>query len=129
MKITLSPKHGLNPSLGVCFVCGQEDGSVVIPGRLPDDAEAPRRAVWTREPCETCLGYMVQGIILISVRDGENGDNPYRTGGWAVVTEVGLRGVMSVGPTLEAACQKRMAFVPDRVWDGLGLPRTPAKGE
>ena len=72
--IYLSPKHGLNPSLGVCFYCLEDDGTVVLPGRLKGDVEAPRKAVWSMEPCPKCKDLMTQGVLLISTRDGEEGE-------------------------------------------------------
>lgn len=85
-NIRMSPKHGLNPAIPVCFYCMQEKNEILLPGRLnQDDDEAPRNVVWNMDPCSECKGFMQQGCVLISVRDGESGNNPYRTGGWAVV--------------------------------------------
>jgi hypothetical protein len=66
MGIRLSEKHGVNPALEQCFVCGEARG-VVLFGRLPNDKEAPRQVVMDRSPCEKCLGLMQKGVILISV--------------------------------------------------------------
>lgn len=122
-SIKLSPKHGVNPSMEVCFYCGEDDGTVMLPGRLPDDAEAPRRGVWTKEPCEKCKGLMAQGVMLISVRDGETDvDNPYRTGKVAVVTNEGIRRMVNPASLAEQIIAKRVAFVPDEAWKKLGLP-------
>lgn len=125
MSIRLSPKHGVNPLLGVCFVCGKDDGTVVLAGRLKDDAEAPRRAVWSREPCETCHEDMRQGIIFLSVRDGESGDNPYRTGRFAVVRESAVRRMIKE-PMLSELLAKRLCFIEDATWRQLGLPEDAA---
>jgi hypothetical protein len=119
--IRLSPKHGVNPAIPLCYVCNEPKNMLLLVGRLPGDAEAPKHAVWDKEPCDKCKGYQQQGIILISVKDGEDGDNPYRTGGWVVMTEDAVRRVL-VGDIVEDICKKRMAFVPDTVWDALGLP-------
>ena len=43
--IQVSPKHGLNPTIPVCFWCGKERGEVALLGRLPGDAEAPKNVV------------------------------------------------------------------------------------
>lgn len=130
MNIKLSPKHGVNPSLMVCPVCGEEYG-VALLGRLPGDAEAPRRAVYENKPCDKCKEYMKQGVILISVRDGEEGsDNPYRTGGWVVVKREAIRRIVTSPELAEEICAKGVAYVPDSVWDMLGLPRGDnTKGE
>lgn len=49
--ITLSPKHGVNPSLLKCPICGKEYGLALF-GRLKGDAEAPKQT--TGEPCDEC---------------------------------------------------------------------------
>lgn len=120
--IKLSPTHGVNPSVLYCPVCAESSG-LALCGRLPGDEEAPR-AMLDREPCEKCVGYMQRGIVLISVRDGESGDNPYRTGRLSVVTEEFMRRVVTPPELLESILQKRVTFLEDSVWDALGLPRT-----
>ena len=50
-NITISPKHGFNPSIVVCPVC-KKDTSIAIFGRLKDDAEAPRQI--EGELCDEC---------------------------------------------------------------------------
>ena len=39
--VILSKKHGLNPSMVICPICGKEE-SVAILGYIKDDKEAPR---------------------------------------------------------------------------------------
>jgi hypothetical protein len=96
---------------------------------------------------------MGQGVILISVRDGEfdgiekdrqsylleKGDykgrkrpfvpNPYRTGGWAVVTVDYLSRVVQNPETLALILRQHWSFIDDQTWNMLGLPRGdyPAK--
>tara|TARA_Y100000592_G_C5376392_1_gene271188 strand:+ start:122 stop:493 length:372 start_codon:yes stop_codon:yes gene_type:complete len=123
MSIRLSEKHGVNPSIHVCYFCQKsEDGEIVLAGRLPGDKKAPHRASWHEEPCAECRGYMKQGIILISVRDGEPRGNPYRTGGWCVVREDAVRRIFPEAIAEEAASM-RFCFVEDAPWDIMGLPR------
>jgi hypothetical protein len=128
-SIRLSPTHGLNPVIPRCFFCGERKNEVVLPGLLEGDVEAPRDAVWDHTPCDQCQQYMREGIIVISVRDGESGDNPYRTGGWCVLTEAAVRRLIQPASLVDAIVKKRVAFVPDQVWDLLGLPRGVQKGE
>lgn len=122
-KILLSKKYGVNPSLMTCFYCG-EDSGIALFGHLPNDAEAPFRAgVIDNVPCSKCKEYMKQGIILISVRNGESGKNPYRTGGWLVLKEEALS-QMGIQPQelLDSILKRRVAFIPDDTWAMLGLP-------
>jgi hypothetical protein len=80
--------------------------------------------------CQQCQKYMQQGIILISVDESKSDDlsNPYRTGGWVVVKEEAVRRMLPESDVTEQICQKRMSFVPDDVWDQLGLPRGEVEG-
>ncbi len=124
MSIRVSEKHGVNPSMGVCFFCGEDDGTIILPGRLEGDKEAPRRAVWSHEPCPTCKDYMKQGVILISVRADPDADvtNPYRTGGFVVMKDEAIERMFDP-KTAPAVLKKRVAFVDDETWDMIGLPR------
>lgn len=130
MGIRLSEKHGVNPAVEQCFVC-MKDVGVVLFGRLRDDAEAPRRACVSREPCAECQKLMELGIILISVDEKKSdGDmqNPYRTGGWCVVKEEAVRRMFDDGPILDSVLKYRMAFIEDEAWDKIGLPRGEGSG-
>jgi len=80
--IPLSEKHGVNPSMSVCFWCGEVKGLVIL-GKLPEDAEAPREAIYDLEPCDACKQKMAEGITLFSVDDVTR--KP--TGDWCVIKE------------------------------------------
>lgn len=123
-NIRLSKKYGLNASIPVCFFCGKEKNEIVLPGMLKGDVEAPMHAVWNTEPCDECRSYMEQGIILISVKDGTDKKNPYRTGGWVVIKEDAARNIFGDG-----VVESRMAFVEDEAWDKIGLPRNEENKE
>lgn len=78
MSIKLSKKHGVNPSVTRCECCGKEIG-IALFGRLKGDAEAPREVAMGL--CDNCKKVVEQkGLLIIEVRDGETGKNPYRTG-------------------------------------------------
>ena len=126
--IRLSKKHGVNPSVMLCFFCNEPSG-VALLGHMKGDVQAPHQGVFDKEPCTKCKGYMEQGVILISVKDGEEGENPYRTGGWVVVKVDAVERMLQPEELRVQVINKRMAFVPDAAWDALGLPRgtTPAK--
>ena len=128
--IKVSPKHGVNPTMVKCYVCGEPTNEIALLGRLPGDAESPHYAVLDKRPCEVCQHWMKEGVILISVRDGESGDDPYRTGGWCVVKDDAIRTIITPQSVADDILEHRTAFVPDAAWDAMGLPRTdkPAKG-
>ena len=96
MSVKLSKKHGVNPVIQVCFWCQKDKNEVALLGKLPKDAEAPKRAVLNYEPCDECKKGMDTGITLISVQTTDNGTQPitknkgqnlYPTGSWAVVKQ------------------------------------------
>lgn len=124
-SIRISEKHGFNPMLVVCFYCQKDRGDIALFGRLPGDAEAPRRGVIAMDPCDECKGYMKQGIILISYDEAKTTDkkNPYRSGGWCVLKEEAVKRMFKEGELLDAVLKCRFAFMDDQTWDHIGLPR------
>ncbi len=48
--ITLSERYGVNPAIPVCYFCNEEKAEIILAGRLPQDREAPRHAVWDKKP-------------------------------------------------------------------------------
>lgn len=72
--IKLSPKYGLNPTIPVCFWCGQPKNEIALLGKLGDrrkgeDIEAPRECVLDYEPCATCKENMDNGFTLMEVSE------------------------------------------------------------
>lgn len=110
----ISKQHGVNPCISVYPICLEDKNEIILFGHLRDDQKAPMRAITTKEPCDKCVGYMQQGVILITVRDGEKGDNPYRTGGFFVVKEEAVKKMM---PNFKG----RVAFVEDSLAQSIGL--------
>lgn len=49
--------------------------------------------------------------------------NPYRTGGWVVVAEKFVKRVICPSELVDHMLKVRFAFMPDEVWDNLGLPQ------
>lgn len=86
-EIILSPKHGLNPSLLKCFACRKNAGIALL-GKLKNDEEAPKEMTDKTIFCNDCQNVINQdGLLVISVRDGETGNNPYRTGKMVGITK------------------------------------------
>jgi hypothetical protein len=129
-SIKISEKYGVNPTIPLCFICNREKNEVVLMGRLPGDKEAPKpgTAVIDKIPCSECEDIMKIGIVMISVRDGEEGsDNPYRTGGWCVVKDSWLEKVVENKELLADILKMRVCFIPDAAWNILGLPGVAKK--
>lgn len=152
-QITLSPQHGVNPSVGICFYC-LEESDLLLFGKLPGDIEAPRRNIWHMDPCSKCKALMDRGIILIEVRSEEDMQqvekarqdyvdkvsrldpirqsralpfipNPYRSGGWWVVTEDAVNRLFDK-EMAEWARKHRWMFILQDAAIKLGLPRPGA---
>jgi hypothetical protein len=118
--VRLHPKHGLNPAIPACFFCGQDKNEILLLGNAYKE-EAPRHAVFDQTPCPQCKEFMAQGIILVSVRDGETDPNPYRTGRWAVIKDRAIKRILQ--PSIaDILVKTRFGFIPDSVWLELGLP-------
>jgi hypothetical protein len=49
----LSKEHGLNPTMPVCYWCGEETGEVALLGAAYK-GEAPMHMVLNKEPCPAC---------------------------------------------------------------------------
>ena len=74
-SIKISPKHGLNPSMGMCFWCHQPTGEILIPGKIDkEDSEAPKYMVTSYEPCDACREKMEQGVTFMGVVDKQPED-------------------------------------------------------
>ena len=76
-SIRLSERHGVNPTLCLCFWCGEEDGSLALLGRIgAGDLEAPHRACLNYDPCDACKEKWDSGITLLEVVPISESDNP-----------------------------------------------------
>jgi hypothetical protein len=114
-SIRLSEKHGVNPTIPVCFFCGEPKDEIVLMGRLKDDKKSPKNVCIDKVPCDRCKKYMEIGVMLISVKDGcTDRENPYRTGNIAVITKEAAKNILG--------SDDKIAFIDDSAWKKLGLP-------
>jgi hypothetical protein len=109
MSIRISEKHGVNPSLMLCHLCGESMG-VALLGRMKGDVEAPRQGVFDYEPCDKCKAHMKDGIILLQVKDD---DPEYRLGGFVVMKEEAFHRIFNT------EVPKRVALIANEVWQQL----------
>ncbi len=70
MSVRLSKKHGVNPSLLVCPLCGEEFG-VALLGALKNDEEAPRRMLST-ELCLRCNELTTTHLVIARADEAMN---------------------------------------------------------
>lgn len=122
--IPLSAKHGVNPTLGVCWYCGKEDGTIGLLGKLPGDAEAPRHAIISREPCDECKERMKMGVMFIEVEDGQDHtQNLVKTGRMWVIKDEAIERMIASKELKKDILKKRFCVVEERTAKEIGLPR------
>ena len=80
-EIKLSEKHGLNPSISICFFC-RGDKDIILNGRLPGDAEAPKKVLVDYEPCDKCKEQMKLGVTIIEATQEPTDAPPIQEGVW-----------------------------------------------
>lgn len=80
--IKISPKHGLNPTIPVCFWCGKQKNEIALMGRMTGDIEAPKNMVLDYVPCEECQSHMAMGVAVLEASDHPNteGQPPMQKG-------------------------------------------------
>ena len=128
--LVLSDKHGMNPTIAVCFFCGQSKDEIILTGRAGEkiakkaghpDGAMPMYSCVDKVPCETCAKYMENGIIVIETEDNPvNREYPERTGNMWVMGEKILARILD-GKTAKAALETRAVFVERSVVRILGL--------
>lgn len=119
--IRISPKYGVNPTIPICFFCGEEKHEIALLGKIGGrnkDLEAPRHMILNYEPCEECKKKMDTGITLIEITDIPNSENQppiaenaYPTGNWWVVTEDFIRNNIQPPELAEQIIQHRKTLV------------------
>ncbi len=135
--IRLSKEHGVNPTVGICFWCGGDDGSIALLGKLPGDAEAAHRSLLSYDPCDDCKAQFEQGITLIECTEHPNDDDDrqppiqkdhqatlYPTGRYMVVTEEGAGRLLPEGPLLDAVLSKRKGYLEVAAFEAIQPPAT-----
>ena len=118
MSLIISKKHGVNPAMMLCPICGGDSGLALL-GRLKNDAKAPRRMVGN--PCDQCIEFMKKGIIVVSCKDGEPDT---RTGKLIVMKDdADLFNTEYLGVEMSKTVkEKRVLIMSDSDWLDLGFP-------
>ena len=78
MSIKVSKKYGVNPTIPVCFFCGEEKNEIALLGKITnkqtkEEIEAPMRMVLDYEPCDKCKEAWSQGVAIIEVTQKDLG--------------------------------------------------------
>lgn len=65
--IRVSEKHGVNPSITICPICGKETGIALL-GKLKGDKEASMRML--SDPCDDCVSKLGNDkIYILAIND------------------------------------------------------------
>lgn len=68
MGIRLHKKHGLNPTISICFICGKPKKEVALLGSAYK-GRAPMHMVTSLEPCEKCKKMLRGGgVAMVGAR-------------------------------------------------------------
>ena len=115
MGLRISKEYGVNPSVETCNICGKDMGVVLFGTSYKDKngrtAEAPR-SVNLGNICDDCKKVIEDGgIFFIEVRDGESGNNPYRTGRIIAVKESAVKNIFKR--------YSKVNYVEHSVWEKL----------
>jgi hypothetical protein len=126
-SIKVSEKYGVNPTIPICFWCGETRNEIALLGKLKGDAEAPKQAIIDYNPCDKCKEKMDQGITMIQAKEVPcvEGQAPlrkgaYPTGKWVVVKEESLD--IFTPETKKQLLEQRKCFVDVETWKKIGLP-------
>src|SRR3990172_5816556 len=116
-SIRLHPKHGLNPTMPLCIVCGEMTGEIALLGSAYTE-EAPRSMVLGIEPCTPCRKkYLGEGVLLVEAendwnkptkfKDGREVPNRKPTGRIMVIKQEAFKGIFNqaVPPRQIALCE------------------------
>lgn len=123
-KIRLSKKHGVNPSVEVCFWCGEPMG-VALLGKLKGDVEAPREICTGYEMCDKCKEHNKTMIHMIEasttpLREGQppinKESNVYPTGRNFWIKDEALKRILKP-ESYEEILKVRGAFLEPEIFD------------
>lgn len=120
--IKLHPKYGLNAVLDQCPLCGGTNNQIVLLGAAYKE-QAPMKMIVSGEPCDECKMMMKKGVLLISVKDGTDKKNPYRTGRKFCLKWTAAKKIFGEVP------EKHVMFIEDGALDKLGFPKKIEKSK
>lgn len=129
-NIKLSPEHGVNPTIPVCFWCGKEKNEVALLGKIDkEDFEAPRRVILNYEPCDKCKKLFGKGIHVIGVTEepivpgmfpivDDSRAKLYPTGSMFIAPEDWVKDFLTVNERenmIEEVLAKKSLLMPDHI--------------
>lgn len=121
----------LGVALTKCYFCHENDAIIMntrLTPALAKSVESMNGMVINMEPCQKCQDAMKKGVLLITIDDDKSGPgwnkekmpNPYRTGGWFVVSDDFVKRTFDVH-NADYAIKHRWMFIEDAAARMLGL--------
>lgn len=124
----MNRKNNTFVALTKCYFC-TKDNYIILRRDLGDASEFHQKVV-DMTPCTECAEHMKQGIIIITI-DTEKSEkgwdknklpNPYRTGGFFVITEEGfLRITEGLDALQEFGLKNRWMFIEHAAAEQMGF--------
>ena len=106
----------------MCYYCNESKNELILHKQFKNISVLHNHVI-DMEPCTKCAERMQQGVILVSVKDGEsmegNPPNPYRTGGWWVVT---IEAAKRIFRNIDFD-EQRFCFIEDSIAKQVGLKK------
>lgn len=127
--LRLSEKHGVNPCIAECYICGKAKNEIILTGKQGErwaremgreSGEMPMQAVFDINPCEECKQL---GIAFIEMSHQARDATP--TGRRCLLKEEAVRRMLKPNQTLEVILKKRAALLTPDVYEALGLTQSP----
>lgn len=121
-----------------CPICSQDEDAELVMNTLltKPKAEAVRQMHgkvigMMDHPCQQCQDYMKLGVILVTVDKEKTTDmrNPYRTGGFFVVTDDMIRNIFRPQSIVDNILEKRVSFIEHEAAVKIGLFELHEKGK
>ena len=131
-SIPISPKHGVNPTVPVCFWCGEMKNEIAFLGRLKGDIEAPPSMILNYEPCDKCKENWAKGVALLKASkmpftqnqvpfqgSVARGDDVYVNGAVMVIKVEALKRLNLGDDITESAIKEGILLMESEVFDAI----------
>lgn len=121
----LSQKHGVNPCMSECYICGETKNEIILTGAAGEkmardmgraDGKMPRQAIFSIEPCDTCKE---RGVSFIEMNKEAQDAEP--TGRRCLMKEEAVRRLITPPELLEHVLKVRACLITPSVSTMLGL--------
>jgi hypothetical protein len=127
-SLRLHPKYGVNPTMPVCFWCGEATGEIAMLG-AGYKGEAPMSLVINYDPCEKCRANMALGFLVVqcgSIANNppldKNNPNSRPTGRWCVIKREVAHRLFGDSPQWPSIELHQRVLLDLGAWNKMGFP-------